>query len=69
MQTSTRGQDWVEKQMKLQLMKAREDKDWERADIIKAGLKAAGIEVRISKEGVELVPGPDFDPAKLKALQ
>jgi cysteinyl-tRNA synthetase len=69
MQTSTRRRDWVEKQMILQLMKAREGKDWERADMIKAGLKAAGIEVRISKAGVELVPGPDFDPAKLEALQ
>ncbi len=69
MQTSTRKRDWVEKQMKTQLMDARNDKDWERADIIKAGLKAAGIEVRISKEGVELVPGPDFDPAKLDAIK
>jgi cysteinyl-tRNA synthetase len=69
MQTSVLGRDWLEKQMKLQLMNAREDKDWERADIIKAGLKAAGIEVRISKYGVELVPGPDFDPAKLEALR
>ena len=68
-QTSTFERDWVEQQMKLQLMSARDEKDWERADRIKAGLKAAGIEVRISKSGVELVPGPNFDPAKLEALK
>jgi cysteinyl-tRNA synthetase len=28
-----------------------------------------GVEVRMSKAGVELVPGPDFDPAKLEALR
>ncbi len=28
-----------------------------------------GVEVRMSKDGDELVPGPDFDPAKLEALE
>jgi len=50
------------------LMQARSDKDWGRADTIKAGLRAAGIEVRISREEVEFVPDPDFDPAKLERL-
>ena len=29
----------------------------------------AGVEVRMSKTDVELVPGPDFDPVKLEALK
>ncbi|MEX1661911.1 cysteine--tRNA ligase [Thioclava sp. 15-R06ZXC-3] len=37
-------------------------------DAMKASLVAAGVEVRMSKVGVELLPGPDFDPAKLEDL-
>ncbi len=44
-------------------------KDFSAVDALKSALIAAGVEVRISKDGVELVPGPDFDPAKLEALQ
>jgi cysteinyl-tRNA synthetase len=44
-------------------------KDFAAVDTLKSALIAAGVEVRMSKEGVELVPGPDFDPAKLEALQ
>jgi cysteinyl-tRNA synthetase len=44
-------------------------KDFSAVDALKSALIAAGVEVRMSKEGVELVPGPDFDPAKLEALQ
>ncbi|WP_128516698.1 cysteine--tRNA ligase [Tabrizicola thermarum] len=44
-------------------------KDFTAVDALKSALTAAGVEVRMSKEGVELVPGPDFDPAKLEALQ
>jgi cysteinyl-tRNA synthetase len=43
-------------------------KDFSRVDALKAALVAAGIEVRMSKEGVDLVPGQGFDPAKLEAL-
>ena len=32
-------------------------------------LMAAGVEVRMSKSGVELVPGPGFDVAKLPVLE
>ncbi|MBD3677150.1 MAG: cysteine--tRNA ligase [Rhodobacteraceae bacterium] len=46
---------------------AMETKDFSAVDEMKAALVAAGVEVRMSKEGVELVPGPDFDPAKLEA--
>lgn len=48
---------------------ATASKDFSAVDALKSALIAAGVEVRMSKEGVELVPGPDFDPAKLEALQ
>jgi cysteinyl-tRNA synthetase len=44
-------------------------KDFSAVDALKSALIAAGVEVRMSKAGVELLPGPDFDPAKLEALQ
>lgn len=43
-------------------------KDFAPVDAMKAALVAAGIEVRMSKAGVELLPGPGFDSAKLEAL-
>ncbi|MBN8632923.1 MAG: cysteine--tRNA ligase [Rhodobacterales bacterium] len=49
--------------------RAMQTKDFAAADALKSALIAIGIEVRMSKAGVELVPGPDFDPAKLEALQ
>jgi cysteinyl-tRNA synthetase len=48
---------------------AMSSKDFSSVDALKSALIAAGVEVRMSKAGVELVPGPDFDPAKLEALQ
>lgn len=47
---------------------AMQTKDFSGVDQLKNGLLAAGVEVRMSKDGVELVPGPDFDPAKLEGL-
>ncbi|MGR3453119.1 cysteine--tRNA ligase [Pseudooceanicola sp.] len=47
---------------------AMETKDFSRVDEMKAALVAAGVEVRMSKAGVELIPGPGFDPAKLEGL-
>lgn len=44
-------------------------KDFAPVDALKAALVAAGVEVRMSKEGVELLPGPGFDPAKLAELE
>ena len=38
-------------------------------DAYKAALNTAGLEVRMTKLGVELVPGPNFDPAKLVELK
>ncbi|WP_374426364.1 cysteine--tRNA ligase [Tabrizicola sp.] len=48
---------------------AMASKDFSAVDALKAALIAAGVEVRMSKAGIELVPGPNFDPAKLEALQ
>ncbi len=48
---------------------ATQTKDFSAVDALKSALIAAGVEVRMSKAGVELVPGPDFDPTKLEALQ
>ncbi|OWU83915.1 cysteinyl-tRNA synthetase [Oceanicola sp. 22II-s10i] len=60
------------KSLSAALEEAREaamaSKDFSRVDALKAGLVAAGVEVRMSKEGVELIPGPDFDAAKLEGL-
>ncbi|MBL9056347.1 MAG: hypothetical protein JNJ84_08720, partial [Rhodobacteraceae bacterium] len=43
-------------------------KDYSSVDAYKSALTAAGVEVRMSKDGVELLPGPGFDPAKLAEL-
>ena len=48
---------------------AKQTKDFRGVDELKAALKVAGVEVRMSKSSVELVPGPDFDHAKLEALK
>ncbi len=47
---------------------AMEKNDFSKVDALKSALVAAGVEVRMSKSGVELVAGPDFDPSKLEAL-
>ncbi|SIS92099.1 cysteinyl-tRNA synthetase [Roseivivax lentus] len=47
---------------------ALETKDFTEVDRLKAALVAAGVEVRMSKAGVELVPGPEFDAAKLEGI-
>ncbi|MFY0691254.1 MAG: cysteine--tRNA ligase [Paracoccaceae bacterium] len=47
---------------------AMETKDFSKVDTLKTALIEAGVEVRMSKQGVELVPGPGFDAAKLEAL-
>ncbi len=43
-------------------------KNFEPVDALKSALIAAGVEVRMSKEGIELVPGAGFDAAKLEGL-
>ena len=48
--------------------RAMQTKDFSTVDALKSSLTAAGVEVRMSKEGVELIPGPNFDPSKLEGL-
>ena len=43
-------------------------KDFSGVDAMKQALLAAGVEVRMSKAGVELLPGTDFDASKLEGL-
>ncbi|MFT4150458.1 MAG: cysteine--tRNA ligase [Paracoccaceae bacterium] len=43
-------------------------KDFGPVDAMKAALVAAGVEVRMSKAGVELMPGAGFDAARLDGL-
>jgi cysteinyl-tRNA synthetase len=50
-------------------IKAKETKDFSEVDRLKAALVAAGVEVRMSKDEVELIPGAGFDPAQLEALK
>ncbi|WP_340286586.1 cysteine--tRNA ligase [Sulfitobacter pontiacus] len=48
---------------------ARQIKDWARADRIRDGLIAAGVEVREAKDSYTYELRPDFDPAKLDVLK
>ncbi|PTX56080.1 cysteinyl-tRNA synthetase [Litoreibacter ponti] len=43
-------------------------KNFEHVDAMKTALLAAGVEVRMSKDGVELSAGSGFDPAKLAGV-
>ena len=47
---------------------AMETKDFAPVDALKAALVAAGVEVRMSKAGVELVPGAGFDAVRLEEI-
>ncbi len=47
---------------------AMETKNFSEVDRMKTALIDAGVEVRMSKAGVELVPGPSFDASKLEGL-
>jgi cysteinyl-tRNA synthetase len=47
---------------------AMENKDFSEVDRLKSAYIDAGLEVRMSKTGVELVPGAGFDAAKLEDL-
>ncbi len=48
---------------------AMKTKDFSGVDAMKTALMAAGVEVRMSKAGVELLPGAGFDAAKLEGLK
>ncbi|WP_323036465.1 cysteine--tRNA ligase [Pararhodobacter sp.] len=59
---------WAEKLASVRA-DAMASKDFAPVDALKTALIAAGVEVRMSKAGVELVPGAGFDAAKLEALR
>ncbi|MBY6120003.1 cysteine--tRNA ligase [Mameliella alba] len=48
---------------------AMQSKDFSEVDRMKQALIEAGVEVRMSKAGVDLVPGAGFDAAKLEGLE
>ncbi|MBW4982100.1 cysteine--tRNA ligase [Mameliella sp. CS4] len=48
---------------------AMQSKDFSEVDRMKEALIEAGVEVRMSKAGVDLVPGAGFDAAKLEGLE
>jgi len=50
-------------------LSAMESKDFSEVDRVKAALTEAGVQVKMSKEGVELVPGANVDMTKLEALK
>jgi cysteinyl-tRNA synthetase len=57
--------------LKTQMTALRADamtsKNFALVDALRSALIAAGVNVRMSNTGVELVPGPDFDPSKLES--
>ena len=53
------------RRMEALRLEARASKDFAAVDALKSALLGAGVEVRMSAAGVELVPGPDFDESKL----
>lgn len=58
--------------LKVKLLGLRETamqtKDFAPVDALKTALLEAGVEVRMSKTGVDLEAGPKFDPSKLEGL-
>jgi cysteinyl-tRNA synthetase len=48
---------------------AMKTKDFSNLDRLKSALVEAGVDVRMSKDSVVLIAGPDFDPAKLESLK
>ncbi len=69
--------DWVDAGVDLAHFAARlaalreaamATKDFAPVDAMKAALLSAGVEVRMSKAGVEVLPGPGFDATKLEGL-
>jgi cysteinyl-tRNA synthetase len=48
---------------------AMETKDFSAVDALKSSLIAAGIEVQMTSDGVNLTPSSNFDPARLEALK
>lgn len=64
-----RDLEYFELQLVQERITARETGDFSALDMLKSALVGAGVEVRMSKDRVELRATPDFDPAKLEALK
>ncbi|RPE71579.1 cysteinyl-tRNA synthetase [Pacificibacter maritimus] len=58
----------IKSRLSTERMAAMVSKDFSEVDRIKTALLDAGVEVRMSKTGVELEAGPKFDPSKLEGL-
>jgi cysteinyl-tRNA synthetase len=61
--------DLAAQQLVVARESARKTKNFSRVDEIKDMLSRAGVEVRMTKDGVELFKKTDFDPSKLDALK
>jgi cysteinyl-tRNA synthetase len=64
-----RDLEYFELRLAQERIEARESGSFVALDTLKSALVAAGVEVRMSKDAVELKATPDFDPAKLEALK
>ena len=59
---------WAD-QLGMLRAEAMASKNFAAVDALKAALVAAGVDVRMSKTGVDLMPSAGFDAAKLRALE
>jgi cysteinyl-tRNA synthetase len=57
------------KRVEVARARAKETKDFSEVDYLKSEADLAGFSVRMSADGVTLVPQPNFNPAKLEALK
>ncbi|WP_417270563.1 cysteine--tRNA ligase [Celeribacter sp.] len=60
--------DELSKKISVERIVAMQTKDFAPVDALKTALLDAGVEVRMSKTGVELEAGPNFDASKLEGL-
>ncbi|TFL17085.1 cysteine--tRNA ligase [Jannaschia formosa] len=60
----------IEKETQLVRMRAwaKENRDFSRLDAMKTALTRAGIDVRMSSDGIDLVPNDDFDSKALHSI-
>ena len=61
--------DRFQLELAYERVQAMERKDFSKVDALKKSLTEAGVEVRMSKDSIELKEGPNFDPTKLEALK
>ena len=69
---ASEGRDILDK-LRQTLSDVREQamttKDFSAVDAMKAALTDAGVEIRMSRNDIELLPAEGFDPHKLEALK